>query len=147
MLNATFRPSADMFSEIGRLQGLLDQVFRPAERSPIRALAKGSFPVINVGNTPEAIEVMALLPGVDAASLQLTIERGVLTIAGERAAPDPQGAVTVYAQERYAGPFRRVINLPDDADPSRVNATHRDGMLRVTVSKRESSRPRQIQIA
>jgi len=148
MLNATFRPAADVFSELDRLQNLLDQVFRPAERSSIRALAGASFPVINVGTTPETIEVMALAPGLDPASLQLSIDRGLLAIAGERKSQVPEAgdSISVYAQERFAGNFRRVVSLPDDADPAKVDASYRDGILRVTVSKRESSRPRRIEV-
>jgi HSP20 family protein len=149
MMNATFRPAADIFSELNRLQSVLDQVFRPAERSSIRALTGASFPVINVGTTPESIEVMALAPGLDPAGLQLSIDRGLLVISGERKSqvPDGDDNVSVYAQERFAGNFRRVVSLPDDADPAKVDATYRDGILRVTVAKRESSRPRRIEVS
>ena len=148
MMNATFRPGADLFSELNRLQGMLDQVFRPAERSSIRALTGASFPVINVGTTPETIEVMALAPGLEPASIQLSIDRGLLVIAGERASqlPEAREGVAVYAQERFAGSFRRVINLPDEADAGKVDASYRDGILRVTIAKRESSRPRRIEV-
>ena len=50
------------------------------------------------------------------------------------------------AQERFAGSFRRVVTLPDDADPQRVDAKYRDGILRITVAKRESSKPRRIEV-
>jgi HSP20 family protein len=148
MLNATFRPAADVFSELNRLQSVLDQVFRPAERSSIRALTGATFPVINVGTTPETLEVMALAPGLDPASLQLSIDRGLLAIAGERKSQVPEGGdgVSVYAQERFTGNFRRVVSLPDDADPGKVDASYRDGILRVTIAKRESSRPRRIEV-
>lgn len=149
MMNATFRPAADVLSELNRLQGVLDQVFRPTERSSIRALTGASFPVINVGTTPETIEVMALAPGLDPASLQLSIDRGLLVISGERKSDVPEDGdkISVYAQERFAGNFRRVVSLPDDADPGKVDATYRDGILRVTVAKRESSRPRRIEVS
>jgi HSP20 family protein len=149
MMNASFRPAADVFSELNRLQGMLDQVFRPLQRSSIRSLSGASFPVINVGTTPEAIEVMALAPGLDTSSLQLTVDRGLLVIAGERKSQVPEAgdSTSVYAQERFAGAFRRVISLPDDADPAKVDASYRDGILRVTVAKRESSRPRRIEVS
>jgi HSP20 family protein len=149
MINASFRPAADIFSELNRLQNLLDQAFRPAERSSIRALHGATFPVINVGTTPESIEVMALAPGLDPGSLQLSVDRGLLVIAGERKdeVPAEREGLSIYAQERFTGSFRRVVSLPDDADPARVDATYRDGILRITVAKRESSRPRQIQIS
>jgi HSP20 family protein len=148
MTNASFRPAADMFQELNRLQSVLDQVFRPAERSSIRSLTGTSFPVLNVGTTPDTLEVMALAPGLDPKSLQLTVDRGVLTIAGERAdavPPDSDG-VSVYAQERFAGGFRRVVTLPEDADAGKVDATYRDGILRVTIAKRETSKPRRIEV-
>jgi len=149
MLNASYRPAADVFSELNRLQGMLDQVFRPLERSSIRGLTGTSFPVINVGSTPEAVEVMALAPGLDPSSLQLTVDRGLLVIAGERKSqlPEAGDSTSVYAQERFAGQFRRVVSLPDEADPARVDASYRDGILRVTVAKRESSRPRRIEVS
>jgi len=147
MLHASFRPATDVFGELNRLQSVLDQVFRPMERSSIRALAGSAFPVINVGATPDAIEIMALAPGLDPARLQVTADRGLLILAGERAAalPERQG-LSVYAQERFAGSFRRVVSLPEDADPARIDASYRDGILRVTVARRESAKPRRIQV-
>lgn len=149
MMNASFRPAGDIFSELNRLQSVLDQVFRPAERSSIRSLAGAGFPVINVGTTPDTIEVMALAPGLDASALQLTVDRGLLIIAGERksAVPESGEATSVYAQERFAGNFRRVVSLPEDADPAKIQANYQDGILRVTVAKRESSKPRRIEIS
>ena len=148
-MNASFRPAADLFSELNRLQTVLDQVFRPSERSSIRALAGSSFPVINVGTTPDAIEVMALAPGLQPESLQLTVDRGLLVISGERKSrvPESGDSTSVYAQERFAGTFRRVVSLPDDADPAKVQASYRDGILWVTVAKRESSKPRRIEVS
>lgn len=148
-MTSSFRPAADLFSDLTRLQGMLDQVFRPAERSSIRGLTGTSFPVINVGTTPEAIEIMALAPGLEPSSLQLSVDRGLLVIAGERndQVPQPGEHTSVHAQERFAGNFRRVVSLPEDADPTKVEATYRDGILRVTVAKRESSKPRRIEVS
>lgn len=148
MMNASFRPAADVFSELNRLQSVLDQMFRPAERSSIRALTGATFPVINVGTTPDAIEVMALAPGLDPKSLELTVDRGLLVIAGERKSEVPEAgdSTSVYAQERFSGAFRRVISLSEDADPGKVDASYQDGILRVTVAKRESSKPRRIAV-
>jgi HSP20 family protein len=149
MMNTSFGPAADMFPELQRLQSVLDQVFRPSGRSSIRALTGATFPVINVGTTADAIEVMALAPGLDPAALQLTVDRGLLIISGERQSvvPEAGDSTSVYAQERFTGAFRRVVSLPDDADPGKVDASYRDGILRVTIAKRESSRPRRIQVS
>lgn len=156
-MSSLFRPSSDMFSELNRLQGVLSQVLNPSGQASIRALSGATFPVINVGTTPEAVEVMALAPGLDPSALQLTVDRGLLIIAGERQARLPEGSaggdkeqrkdVSVYAQERFSGRFRRVVTLPEDADPARVEASYRDGLLRISIAKRESSRPRRIEVS
>jgi HSP20 family protein len=149
MLQTTFRPAADLFGELNRLQSALDQLFRPHERSSIRSLTGATFPVLNVGTSPENIEIMAMAPGLEPSSLQVTADRGLLVIAGERKStlPERREGVSVYAQERFTGAFRRVVSLPEDADPSRVDASYRDGILRITVAKRESSRPRRIEVS
>jgi HSP20 family protein len=144
----SFRYAGDVFPELARLQRHLDEVFQAAVPTNIRAPARGSFPAVNLGISDETIEVLAFAPGVEAKDLQITVDRGVLTIAGERrTAPAKRSdAETVHAQERYSGSFRRVISLPEDADPTKVDAKLRDGVLHVTVHKRESSKPRQITV-
>jgi HSP20 family protein len=148
MMIPSFRPAADVFSELNRLQSVLDSVFRPAERSSIRAFSGASFPVMNMGTTADAVEIMAFAPGIDPSQLQITIDRGLLVIAGERASsvPEQREGTAVYAQERFSGSFRRVVSLPEEADPQRVDAKYRDGVLRISIAKRESTRPRRIEV-
>jgi HSP20 family protein len=109
---------------------------------------RGTFPPINIGNTPNSVEIYAFAPGIDPAAIDLSIDRGVLTLAGERktALPDDDAKVNVYGNERPSGSFRRVVSLPDDVDPARVNATYRDGVLHVSIARRESAQPRRIAI-
>jgi HSP20 family protein len=147
-MNGLYRPSADLFADLHRMQSLLDQVFQPSGPSSIRSSAAGGFPSLNVGVTPTSIEVMALAPGLDAASLDITVDRGLLIVAGERksAVPAEGERTNVYARERFAGRFRRVVSLPEEADPARVDANYRDGVLRISVAKRASSQPRRIDV-
>lgn len=147
-MNGTLNLYGDLFAELNRLQDNFEQAFRPAMGGSIRALPRSTFPVINVGSTPDAVEVLALAPGVEPSALQITIDKGLLVIAGERKGDAPAGSenTAVYAQERFKGSFRRVISMPDDADPERIQATCRDGLLRVTVPRREASKPRQISV-
>ena len=115
--------------------------------SSIRAAARGAFPALNVGTTQDAVEIYAFVPGIDPASLEVTVDKGLLTIAGERPADTPEGEGTsVYARERFAGGFRRVVSLPEDVDAGRVEASYRDGVLRIAVQKREQSKPRRINV-
>jgi HSP20 family protein len=146
-MSPMFRSSADLFAELNRMQSLLDQVF-PTPGSSIRSMAGAAFPVLNIGATPTSVEVQALAPGLDPAKLEITVDRGLLVIAGERKSELPQEGerASVYANERFTGPFRRVVSLPEDADPARVDANYRDGVLRISVAKRESSLPRRIEV-
>ena len=146
-MSPLFRSTADLFAELNRMQSALDRVF-PSPGSSIRSQAGAGFPVLNVGTSPASIEVQALAPGLDPARLEITVDRGLLVIAGERKGDlPPEGErASVYANERFAGRFRRVVSLPDDADPAKVQASYRDGVLRVSVAKRESSLPRRIEV-
>ena len=146
-MRGMFRSSADLFADLNRMQSLLDQAF-PTPSGSIRSHAGGTFPVLNVGSTPNSLEVMALAPGIDPSRLEVTVDRGLLIVAGERQSGlPPEGKrSSVYARERFAGPFRRVVNLPEDADPAKVNASYRDGVLRISVAKRETSLPRRIEV-
>lgn len=138
--------SGDMFAEIDRLQRQLQHAIESSSPG-IRGFA-GGFPAVNVGMTPGSTEIYAFVPGIDPAQIEVTLERGVLTIAGERAASRDNGdaKVTRHSQERYAGRFRRVIGLAEDLDPGSVKAECRDGVLHVSARRLESARPRRIEV-
>lgn len=134
------------FSEFDRLQREMASLFFP---SSIRAGRAGAtFPYVNIGTTDNSIEILAVAPGLSAGELDVSIDKGLLTIAGERkpAQPDASGEVRTYAQERFSGAFRRVIELPQNADPEKVQARYTSGCLSITVGKREASKPRAITV-
>jgi HSP20 family protein len=136
----------DLFAEMDRLQRDMQQAF---DLSPtIRGLGRSGFPALNVGSTPQTVEIYAFAPGIDPSTLDVQLDRGLLTIAGERKALLPEGdsQAAVHINERFAGTFRRVLSLPDDADPDAVDASYRDGVLRVTVQRRAAVQPRRITI-
>jgi HSP20 family protein len=138
--------SRDVFAELDRLQRDLQQAF---DISPsIRGLARGGYPAMNVGTTPQSVEVYCFAPGVDPNSIDVSLEKGVLTIAGERKneLPGKDEKANLHIEERFAGKFRRVVTLPDDADPDAVQATYRDGVLHVSVQRKQAAQPRRITI-
>ncbi|KVD96108.1 heat-shock protein Hsp20 [Burkholderia stagnalis] len=137
----------DLFSEFDRLQQQMAQLFGGFPSS-IRAGRLGAFPQINIGATDASIEIVAFAPGVKATELDVSIDKGLLTISGERKStrPDAGGETRTYAQERFAGAFRRVIELPDTADPDKVQARYENGCLSISIGKRESSKPRAITV-
>src|SRR5664279_3136314 len=151
MYSSLLKTPGDWFADFDQLQDRLDELLgvRSSAPSSIRAVVRaGAFPALNVGTGPDAVEIYALAPGVDAKSIDVSVEKGVLAISGERRAIAATGAQerNLYANERFSGRFRRVVALPDDADPGRVEASYRNGVLKIVVPKRESSKPRQIQV-
>lgn len=138
--------SRNVFAEIDRLQREMQHAF---DLSPsIRGLARGGYPALNVGTTPQSVEVFCFAPGIEPNSIDVQIEKGVLTIAGERRSslPTKDDRTNLHIDERFAGKFRRVVTLPDDIDPDAVQATYRDGVLQVSVQRRKAAQPRRISV-
>ena len=140
---------ASLFGQFERLRRELDEVFgASALPSSIRSVAPGTLPAINLGHTPASVEVYAFAPGLDASKIDVSLDRGVLRIAGERASgiPTDDPKLQVYTRERGAGSFTRTISLPDDVDPAQVNASYRDGVLQISIARRESAQAKRITV-
>lgn len=136
----------NLFDEFRRLENEMDQFFgRSAWPAGIRAVRRGTFPPINVGATPDRVDVYLFAPGLDPKQLDLSIQQNLLTVSGSRKVQVDQEA-EYYRRERFDGDFRRAITLPDDVDPDRVDAKYRDGVLQITMQRREATRPRQIEV-
>lgn len=135
-----------LFDEFRRLESELDQLTsRGSWPIGIRAVRRGTFPPINVGSKGDRVDVYVFAAGIDPKALDISIQQNLLVISGHRASVAQEG--NYYRRERYDGEFRRAISLPDDVDPERVDAKYRDGVLQVTVRRRESTQPRQITVS
>jgi HSP20 family protein len=138
-----------LFGQLEWLRREFDEAFGVSGLpSSIRSVTPGTLPAINVGRTPSSVEVYAFAPGLDASKVEITLDRGVLRIAGERASEIPEKAapVQIYAHERSAGTFTLTVSLPDDVDPAQVNANYRDGLPQISVARRESAQPQRITV-
>jgi len=134
----------DVLAELDRLQREMQQGFHLSPS--IRGIARGGFPAMNVGGTPQSVDIYAFAPGIDPTTLDVQIEKGVLTVAGERKLDEPGKEATVHIDERFAGRFRRVVTLPDDVDATAVEAKYRDGVLRISIARKQAAQPRRITI-
>ena len=146
MFGSTYSESP-LLAQFRRLEEELDEIFGNSMpwTGGIRSLPPGAFPAINVGSTEDQVTVYLFAPGIDARKLDISIQQNVLTVTGEREVPRDEPA-TYYRQERFGGEFRRVISLPDDVDPERVEASYRNSVVQITMRRRESAKPRQISI-
>ncbi|MCI0667156.1 MAG: Hsp20/alpha crystallin family protein [Methylococcaceae bacterium] len=135
-----------LFDDFRRVAREMDQLFGGTPwPNGIRAVARGTFPPINIGSTPNQVDVYLFAAGVDPNSLDISIQQNLLTIKGERRTTAVEGA-TYYRKERVDGAFHRVVTLPEDVDPDHVEASYRDGVLHVAIRRREAAKPRQIQV-
>jgi HSP20 family protein len=135
-----------LFDELRRMEVGFDQMFgRRGAPAGIRSVARGTFPPANIGVTENEVHVYLFAPGLDAKGFDISAQRNVLTVSGSRVLPINEKA-TYFRQERFDGEFRRVITLPEDVDPERIEAKYRDGVLQISVGRRESAKPRQIQV-
>jgi HSP20 family protein len=135
------------FDDLRRLQQAMDEALSdgPSASGGIRSLPRGSFPPINVVQTPTEVQIYVFAPGIDPKKLDVSIQQGLLTISGARQIARDDKA-TYYRQERFEGAFSRAISLGDDVDPDRVEAGYRDGIVQIKLHRRESAKPRQIEV-
>ncbi|WP_460869515.1 Hsp20/alpha crystallin family protein [Rhodococcus aerolatus] len=94
----------------------------------------------------EELHVELDLPGIDPATLDLDVQRTVLTVTAERPVR-ASDAAEVLVSERPRGTFRRQLVLGDALDPERATADYRDGVLHLTVPVSEKAKPRKIQVS
>lgn len=147
MFSSPSYAESPLFAEFRRLEQEFDEFLTgwAPWTGGIRSLPAGTFPAVNVGSSPDSVTVYVFAPGIDPKSLEVSLQESVLSVSGQRAVPAEQNA-SYYRQERFAGSFRRVISLPEDVDPDKVEATYRDGIVQIIVHRRESAKPRQIEI-
>jgi len=136
----------DAFDQFDRMRRQMDRMFGDwSGPAGIRSLAAGSFPAVNIGVSEQQVDIYVFAAGMDPKTLNISLQQNLLTIEGERKIDYPEN-VQFYRQERSSGNFRRVLTLPEDVDADKVEARYRDGVLQITVQRREAVRPRQIEV-
>jgi len=110
------------------------------------AAASREQPPINVWETADALHAEMEVPGLTSDQLEIAVVGIELSIKIERPEVEEEG-VTFHRRERSVGSFTRVVRLPLEVDPGRVEAQLRNGVLTVTLPKAEAARPRKIQVA
>ena len=102
-------------------------------------------PRVDVRENAEAFVVVADLPGADEKSVEATVQKRVLTIEGWTQLEKPQGGEEL-GREFGAGRFRRDFTLPDAVDPERIQARVKNGVLTVSIPKKDEVKARKIQV-
>jgi HSP20 family protein len=148
------------FRELDTLHRELDRVFGdalPRWKSPFSRMpllpglaATSAYPLMNAYDEDNALHVEALAPGIDPTSLKITVVNNQLTIGGEKVAQTTDGVDkktdACYRCERAGGQFIRSMTLPTEVDADKVEASYKNGVLRITLPKAEAAKPKQIAV-
>jgi HSP20 family protein len=125
--------------EMGRLLGSL-----PGEG---QAVSAGLAPALNLVEKSDAYVVSAELPGVKPEDVEISVAGRTLTLAGRRAEPELDEKARHHRRERSLAAFSRVLALPAEVDPDKVEARAAAGILTITLPKAEKAKPRRIAVS
>jgi HSP20 family protein len=141
-----------LFRELDNLRREIDDAFRGVRPtggifSPdfLPGLGLANYPQVNLSEDENAFHLEALVPGVEPADLDLSVMNRTLTLSGERRESEFKDA-SCHRNERGSGRFLRTIELPSEVENEAINAEYRNGVLRVTLPKAESAKPRKIAV-
>jgi HSP20 family protein len=134
------------FEELERMRRQMDLLLEDV-RAPFQRGHAGVFPLINLTEDKNNYYIRAELPGVKADELDIQAVGNNLAISGERKIEAEEEGAKYHRREREAGKFSRLIGLPGDIDPNKVEAKLENGILTVVVAKAEAAKPKQITVS
>ena len=139
------RPDVMLF---GPLQREIDRLFNEFSRgiAPLQQTAANVLPTIDVAETDKDIEISVEMPGLDRGDVEISLEDNVLTVRGEKRIEADRNRKNVRLGERAYGIFLRTIELPPGVDPSSIDATMANGVLKIRIPKPRSAEARKIEV-
>ena len=143
MLNRSMTTTLDRMLTLNRA---LDEAFTSSINGA--EAARVWVPAIDLIEKKDSYVVRAELPGVARENIDITFEKNVLTVSGQKAstieAKDEE--LRVFAAERVSGSFSRSLRMPDYIDGEKIEADYKDGVLTITIPKAELAQPRRIEV-
>src|SRR5687767_1236205 len=142
-----WEPFRDLLSLQERMNRLFDESFaRTRGADEDWALGGAWAPAVDIYEQAGNIVLKAELPGIDPKDVDIRVENNTLTLRGERKLDNEVHRDSFHRVERSYGAFSRSFALPSVVDTGSIKAEYRDGVLRMTLPKREEAKPKQIQI-
>jgi HSP20 family protein len=136
--------------ELATMQDRMNRLFDDIVKTPARAdegLATAAWsPAVDIFETEKEIVLKAELPEMQEKDIEIKIEDNILSIAGERRMEKEVKEENYHRIERSYGAFRRSFTLPQTVDREKIAAAYKDGVLKVTLPKKEEVKPKQIRI-
>ena len=125
---------------------LFDRFFEGWPFFRISAAGGEWAPAVDVSETAKEIVVKAELPGMDPKDIDVSVRGDVLTVAGERKQEKEEKGENFHRIERTYGSFSRSVRLPAEVDPGKVDATYKDGVLKITLRKTKEAAVKKIEV-
>jgi Molecular chaperone (small heat shock protein) len=131
--------------ELNRL-GMLDINRETGDVDSSNVVTSSWRPAVDIKEEPNRFVILADLPGVDPKDIEITMEKGVLTIKGERSSEMDEAREGCRRVERVRGTFYRRFSLPDTADAEHIEAKGNNGVLEIVLPKLADVQPRRISV-
>lgn len=139
--------STDPFRELFDLQRDINQLFDESYAAPREDVAlKAWTPAVDVYEDENSFLIKLELPEVNKDDVKVSLNENTLSISGERRVENEQKRENYHRVERSYGQFYRSFTLPPNVDAAAINAQFKDGMLRLTLPKKEEAKPKQIDV-
>ena len=139
------------FKEMDELQNRLNHFFgtpTPTRANDEESMAPARWaPLVDIVEDEKEYLIKAELPEIKKDDISVKVEKGILSITGERKFEKEENEKKYHRVERSYGHFTRTFSLPDDADAEQVKAEFKDGVLLVHVQKAEKAKPKQIEVS
>jgi HSP20 family protein len=143
--------SYDPWGTLSKLQDEVNRAFQSRigglEQSDNSSVATSNWiPAVDIEEQTERFVITADVPGVEPEQIEITMENGILTIKGERREQRNVEESGFRRVERVSGSFYRRFSLPDSADPERITAHGKNGVLEIVIPKGEKAKARRISV-
>ena len=139
-----FEPFRDLATQREYVR-LLKEAFSPMSGEP-EVSTRSWAPPVDIYETEDAIVLKAELPGIDPKDVEVRVEDNTLYLKGERNYEKEVNEQNYHRIERSYGSFARSFSLPNSIDAEKVKAEYKDGLLTLTMPKREETKPKTIKI-
>lgn len=136
----------DLHREVDNIFGNFMRRFDVSPFSEASVEAASMAPRVDIAETDRDYQITAEMPGVDEKDLDVSLSKGLLTIRGEKKSEAEEKSKNFHRVERSYGMFERSIALPQDADPAKVDAEFKKGVLKVSVAKLPTAIPQKRKI-
>ncbi len=128
------------------IKQVFDRFFGQEDTDASAVVTAQWVPRVDIKEEAERFVIYADLPGIDPQDIEVQMDKGILSIKGQRQGESTAGTERFSRVERRYGSFHRRFALPDSADADGISASGRNGVLEIAIPKKPETTPRRIQV-